>query len=177
MVHRWMVPLTFALLAAGVGSALAQGTFPAPLPGQGATTGPPSAPPLSGVTVSECAKDFIPLREDAEKKGKMIKAASERHASPVEACKVVGSYSDAEAKLMKYVETNAAECGIPGSVMEQLKAGHRNTERLKEKVCTIAERDQKGAIPGQINDFGDPAFRGRVPRGPTGDFPDARGRF
>ena len=158
MVHCWMVPLTLALLAAGGGSALAQSTFPAPLPGEGATTGLPSAPPLSNVTVSECARNFIPLREDAEKKGKLIRTASQRHAPPDEACKIIGTYSVAEVKMMQYVEANAAECGIPGSVMEQLKAGHKNTEAFERKVCAIAEQTVTRGGPGQINDFGDPAF-------------------
>ena len=40
-------------------------------------------------------KGFMPLREDAEKKGKMIKAAGERHAPPDEACKIIGAYGAA----------------------------------------------------------------------------------
>ena len=176
---RLMIPMTLAILATHAPAALAQTTFPAPLPGQAVdSTDIPAVPPANGSnSPPDACKGFIPLREDAEKKGKMIKAASERHASPAEACKLIGSYSDAEAKLMKFVEASAPGCGIPASVTDQLKAGHRNTERLQEKVCTIAKRDQKGAMPGQINDFGDPAFWGRAPRGPTGDFPDARGRF
>jgi hypothetical protein len=159
-----------------------QGGFPAPLPGQGATIGAGrlSAPPLAGVTpapASQCTKGFYPLREDAETKGKMIKAASERHAAPEEACKLIGAYSVAEVKMMKFVEANAAGCSIPGSVMEQLKAGHKNTEHLLQKVCGIAEQIKTRGSPGQINDFGDPAFWRSTPRGAVGDFPDGHGSF
>lgn len=83
---------------------------------------------------------FLPLRADAEKKGKLIKAASDRHASPEEACKIIGNYSAAEVKMIKYVETNATKCGIPGQVADQLKAGHKNTEGLLQKVCGIAQQ-------------------------------------
>lgn len=183
MIHRLIVPLTLAALAVQAHSALAQGGFPAPLPGQqqarpmandsafppvngaapsasvGAPPGsafpstgaapiaggpgsfapaPPSQP--GGATADACMKGFIPLREEAEKKGKLIKVASDRHAPPDEACKIIGNYSAAEVKMIKYVETNATKCGIPGSVAEQLKAGHKGTEGLEKKVCGIAEQ-------------------------------------
>jgi hypothetical protein len=175
MAHRLMVLLTLAALAAGTRLALAQGTFPAPLPGQAAPAGGPlSVSPVDGVTPAlECTKGFKALREDAQTKGKLIEAARDRHAPPEEACKLIGAYSGAEVKIMKYVEANAAGCGIPGSVMEQLKAGHKNTECLLQKVCSIAEQIKTHGSSGQINDFGDPAWK-RAPRGPVGDFPEVR---
>ena len=83
---------------------------------------------------------FVPLREDAEKKGKLIKAASDRHASPEEACKIIGNYGTAEVKMIEYVKTNSAKCGIPPQILDQLKAGHKNTEALLTKVCAVAEQ-------------------------------------
>jgi hypothetical protein len=184
LVTRCLIVLSvLAAATISADAALAQGGFPAPLPGQGATTGvgPLSASPLAGVTPvpapSECTQGFYPLREDAENKGKMIKAARERHASPEEACKFIGTYSAAEVKMMKYVEANAAGCGIPGSVMEQLKAGHKSTEGLLQKVCSLAEQIKTRGSAGQINDFGDPVLWKSTPQGPVGDFPDAHGRF
>jgi hypothetical protein len=174
MSYRLIVPLVLAVLVARVDHALAESSFPAPLPGQATPISP--LPRSNWAALSEACKGFVPLREDAEKKGKMIKAASERHALPEEACWIIGAYSVAEVKMMEFIETNAAECGIPGSVMEQLKAGHKNTEALQTKVCAIAEQIGKRGRPGQINDFGDPAFRPQ-PRGPVGDFPDTKGRY
>jgi hypothetical protein len=100
--------------------------------------GPPAGP--TGGPSEACMKAFIPLREEAEKRGKLIKAASDRHAPPEEACKLIGNYSQAEFKMMKYVEANAAKCGIPPQVPDQLKAGHKNTEALQKKVCDVAEK-------------------------------------
>ena len=54
-------------------------------------------------------KGFMPLREEAEKRGKMIKAASDRHAPPDEACKLIENFAQAEIKMIKYVETNGDE--------------------------------------------------------------------
>jgi len=184
MIHRLIVPLTLAAVAVHAHSALAQGGFPAPLPGQQQQTRPmandpafpsvngaaptasvggaPASPfpsagaaPLAGgagsfapappsqpggAAADACMKGFVPLREEAEKKGKMIKAASDRHASPDEACKIIGNYGAAEVKMIKYVETNATKCGIPAQVADQLKAGHKNTEALEKKVCGVAEQ-------------------------------------
>ena len=83
-------------------------------------------------------KNFMPLREEAEKRGKLIKAASERHAPPDEACKLIESFGQAEVKMIKYVEANSAKCGIPPQIPEQLKKGHVNTETMQKKVCTMA---------------------------------------
>jgi hypothetical protein len=87
-------------------------------------------------------KAFMPLREEAEKRGKLIKAASDRHAPPDEACKLISNFGQAESKMIKYVETHAADCGIPPQIGDQLKAGHKNTEALQKKVCAVAQQVQ-----------------------------------
>jgi hypothetical protein len=111
----------------------------APLAGGGGSLAPP--PPSAGPSEA-CMKGFIPLREEAEKRGKLIKAASDRHAPPDEACKLIGNFGQAEIKMIKYVEANAAKCGIPPQIGEQLKAGHKNTETMQNKVCTVAQQAQ-----------------------------------
>jgi hypothetical protein len=207
MIHRLIVPLTLAVLLAPADHVLAQGAFPAPLPGQpmkndpafppvsgqpmrsdpafppvnggapqasvgaapaspfpsagaapvagasGSVGGggfgpPPGAAPPSGGPSEACMKGFVPLREEAEKRGKLIKAASERHAPPDEACKLISNFSQAEVKMIKYVETNTAKCGIPAQVTDQLKTGHKNTEALEKKVCNVAEQMQKRGPAG-----------------------------
>lgn len=89
-------------------------------------------------------KAFAPLREEAEKRGKAIKAAGERHATPDEACKLIGIYGQAEVKMIKYIESHAAKCGIPPQVADQLKKGHKGTEGLQTKVCAAAQQAQRG---------------------------------
>jgi hypothetical protein len=187
MTHRLIVPLTLLALSVPTGAALAQGAFPAPLPGQAAPAASPRAndpafPPVNGAAPTAsigapaaspfpsagaapmmggaggfgpppgaprpgaggppeaCMKAFVPLREDAEKKGKMIKAASERHAAPDEACKLIGNYAAAETKMISYVEKNSEKCGIPHQIGDQLKQGHKGTESLLKKVCDAAKQ-------------------------------------
>ena len=85
------------------------------------------APPTAGPS-DACMKGFLPLREETEKRGKLIKAASDRHAPPDEACKLIGNYSKAELTMLAYVKKNSEKCGIPPQIAEQLQAGHKNTE-------------------------------------------------
>jgi hypothetical protein len=134
IIHRLIVPLTVAVVTAHVGQACAQGAFRAPLS-------------------RECMSGFVPLREEAENRGKLIKAASARHAPLDETCKLIGNYSQAEIKMIRYVESNAATCGIAPPTSDQLKSGHKNTENMLQKVCAMARQVQQ-----------------RGPSGPTGDF-------
>src|SRR5258707_7679684 len=75
-------PVNGAAPTASIGAA--PGSFPAngaaPVTGSQFERGP-AAPSQAGPS-DECMRGFVPLREDAEKRGKLIKAASEPHAPP-----------------------------------------------------------------------------------------------
>jgi hypothetical protein len=144
-VIRLIVPLALAAVALHAGRASAQ-VFA----------------PEKSVVSDDCMKGFAPLREEAEKRGKLIKAASERHAPPDEACKLIGNYSQAETNMIKYVEANAAKCGIPPQTAEQLKAGHKNTEKMQKQVCTVAQQRPTGPV-GDFWPAGDAGVRARAP--------------
>lgn len=89
---------------------------------------------------AKCQTEFVALRNDAEAKAKAIQSAGKRKAPPQEACKLIGAFSRAELKMIKYVEGNTKRCGIPPDASAQMRKGHANTEQLETKVCTIAER-------------------------------------
>jgi hypothetical protein len=185
IIRRLIVPLAVAVIAAHAGQAVAQGAFPAPLPGQTPLKNDPAFPPVNGAApaasvgappssfpvqgaapvtgagfergpappsqtgaAEQCMKAFVPLREEAEKRGKLIKAASDRHAPPEEACKLIGNYSQAELKMIKYVQVNATKCGIPPQISDQLKNGHKNTETMQQKVCSVAQQQQQRGPAG-----------------------------
>jgi hypothetical protein len=119
-------------------------TGAAPIGGGGFTPAPPTQ---QGGSPEECMKAFFPLRAEAEKRGKLIKAASERHAGPDVACKLIENFAQAEIKMVKYVEANAARCGIPPQVTDQLRNGHKNTETMQQKVCEVAQQQQQQRAP------------------------------
>jgi hypothetical protein len=129
------------------GSAPLRSSFPvngaAPLAGAG--FGGAAAPPSQGqgrAPPPECMQQFMPLREDAEKKGKLLKAASDRHANAQEACGLIKNYGAAESKMIAYIEGHSTKCGIPAEVADQLKKGHKNTEMMTQKVCGVAQQAQ-----------------------------------
>ena len=166
IIRCLIVPLNAAVVTFHAGQGFAQGAFPAPLPGQAApVTGSAfergTAPPSQAGPSQDCENGFIPLRQDAEQRGKLFKAASERHAPPVEACKLIGNFGQAEIKMIKYVDAHAAECGIPASISEQLKSGHKNTETMEQKVCAVAvqaaEAQKKAAGPSLSDVLGSAA--------------------
>jgi hypothetical protein len=143
-------PVNGAAPSASVGAP--SSSFPVngatPLAGAGMQrpAGPP--PGAAGGAGEKCMSEFVPLREEAEKRGKLIKAASDRHAPPDEACKLITSYGQAESKMIKYVETHSAQCGIPAQVAEQLKTGHKGTDALQKKVCNVAQQMQQRGPAG-----------------------------
>jgi hypothetical protein len=171
--------LAVAVVTFHAGQVLAQGAFPAPLPGKsgtasdsafppvngaapstafgnpsapasfpGAGASPFAAPPTQGGPPEECMKAFMPLRQEAEKRGQLLKVASEHHAGADEACKLITNFIQAEVKMIKYVETNSARCGIPPQISEQLKKGHAGTEAMKGKICGAAAQMKTQAPAG-----------------------------
>jgi hypothetical protein len=120
----------------------------APIAG-GAPTQPMGAPPPGAAPPNDaCMKPFVPLREEAEKRGKLINAASERHAQPEEACKLIENYSKAELKMMEYIKVNSTKCGIPPQILEQMKKSHVGTEDMIKKVCGMAQAGQQRGPAG-----------------------------
>jgi hypothetical protein len=136
MIRHLIVPLTFAAFTFHASLAFGQSTLPAPLPDQAAAS-------------DACKSGFAPLRAEAEARGRLIKAASERHAPPEEACKLIGNFRQSEIKMIKYIEANSAKCGIPPQI-----SGHKNTEAMLKKVCAVA-RPGEPAEPGPVGDFDD----------------------
>ena len=95
------------------------------------------------------------MRGEAEERGKLIKAASERRASPDEACELIRNFGQSEINLIKYVEANAARCGITPEVADQLRVGHRKTTVRQNMVCAVARQAQWRGPAGPVGDFDD----------------------
>jgi hypothetical protein len=93
--------------------------------------------------------------KEAERRGKLIKAASERHAPPDEACELIESFHHSQIKMIKYIEANSATCGILPEIADQLRAGRRNTEAMQKVVCAVARRAQRRGPAGPVGDFDD----------------------
>ena len=188
MIRRLIVPLAVAIVTLHAGPGFAQGAFLAPLPGTapapsfgttsvmaGATpivNSPFAAPETQAAPADDCMKEFLPLRQEAETRGNLIKAASDRRAPPDEACKLIANFSQAELKMIKYVEGHSEKCGIPPQIADQLKSGHKNTEAMLQKVCVAAQQMQRErpAGPRLSEVLGSAPATALGPTGPLGDW-------
>src|SRR5215469_3018828 len=118
---RWSVTIPVALaLAAGVGAG---------------STRMASAQTVS--SPSPC-DDFVPLRNDAQKKGMAIGVAEKRHADRKELCTLVSRFSVAEGAAVKFLEKNKTWCGVPDQAVANAQANHQKTVKFRQIVCTAA---------------------------------------
>lgn len=157
MIRRLLAPLTFAAVVLHAAQAFAQGPFPAPLPGQGApSANAGSAEPLFALpwqakaAPDECMQGFVPLRDEAEMRGGRVKAAADRKAGTYEACQLIGDFRQSEIRLLEYVEANAEKCRIPQRIVDQIKTGHKKTEAMEIKLCTLSKGPQRRGPTGDL---------------------------
>jgi hypothetical protein len=191
MIRRLIAPFVVAVVTFHAGQVLAQGAFPAPLPGKAGTANDPAFPPVNGAAPppsgafgnapppsgafgnapaqasfpgaapmasspfaapptqggpsDDCMKNFLPLRQEAEKRGHLLKEAGAKKVTAEEACKLINNFIVAEVKMMKYVDANAARCGIPPQISEQLKKGHVGSEGMRARICGAAAQMKNAA--------------------------------
>jgi hypothetical protein len=124
----------------GFGGAPASGGFSAPPPGGGFGGGQQQVPEAQKVCLT-----FPAIRADVEKEFGLIKAAGERKAGREEACGLFKSAVLKETKMLKFLEANRSVCGVPVQAINQVKANHVNTIRIRNQVCSNAPT---GPAPG-----------------------------
>ena len=154
---RLIVSLIALFVPVMAGQAHAQSAFSALLPNDPSApaTASPS-PPVNGTAPSVpsgalggkfmvlassdladiCHNGFAALRDEAERRGRLVKAASDRRAPREEACQFIGSFSEAELKMLSYVEANAVRCGLQ-QVAARLRAGAIKTEEMYRRICAV----------------------------------------
>ena len=98
----------------------------------------PFSQPQAQQSEPPCIKDFVKLREDAQKKAGAIQAAGKRKAPPKEACDLFNAFYAAEAKLIKFASANQASCGIPPQAIDGMKEQHTKTAGIRSNVCRVA---------------------------------------
>jgi hypothetical protein len=130
---------------------------PAPPPGAGGAppfAGPAAAPPPGsagppgGGQEPPCFKEFLPLREAAEKRAGAIKNAAEHKEPREHVCQLFKEFAVAEAKVVKFVSDNQAACQIPPQAIVQMKANHERTVKTRDGVCGNGAMGPAGPPPG-----------------------------
>ena len=97
--------------------------------------GSPMGQPAMNATQQECLQKFTELRQDVEKHAMAAKGGADKKVSREEMCKLVTTYSGAEAKWLKFVDDNMTKCGIPKEAAEQIRGVHLRTADARKKLC------------------------------------------
>ncbi|RKE71000.1 hypothetical protein [Pseudorhodoplanes sinuspersici] len=145
--------------SAGWGAPGAASAPSTPLPGGWAPSGPQR----------DCGGEFMPLRQDAEKKAGAIKAAAATKKQPA-VCAAFRNFAAAEAKVVKYAEDHGDECRIPADAIKMMKANHAKTIEIRTKVCDVAAAPQPRA-PSLSDALG----TSRIPTAPSDSTTPKRG--
>ncbi len=96
---------------------------------------PAGASPWNARPQRDCNAEFLPLRQDAEKRAGAIKIAADKKSQP-ELCAAFRNFAAAEAKMVKYVADNGKNCGIPPDAAKNMKANHGKTVEMRNKICS-----------------------------------------
>ena len=188
------VPAAIALFALTVAAARAQTL---PWPGEGRPGGqapnaaPSGPPPMMGVpqgggfsdgpppgapsqAQQACLNEFMQLRGETEKRGALLKSASERRAPREEVCKLLVGVHTADSKWLKFTETNMARCQIPAQALKQLRASHAHLSNLRKRACDSGGAAGGAPAPPSLsealsNTRGPPPDSSSVKRGGTFD--------
>ena len=125
----------------------------APIGGAADLAAVPPPPQASGPS-DACMKEFMPLREEAEKRGKLLKAASERKAPPDEVCKLITSYGAAEVKMIKYIESQRGQVRNPAADRRSAEDRSQEHRAMQQKVCGFAQQaaQQKAAAAPSLSE-------------------------
>ncbi len=138
MPLRRTLPFAIALLLASLVEVQAQASPPAE-----------QAPP--------CIQKFIPLRQEVEKRLGVAKSAIDRKASAAELCRLFTQFSEAEGKMIKYVEEQGVWCGFPPNALPSMKEGHVKSLDARKNACNAAAAGaQHSAAPSLSDALGTP---------------------
>jgi hypothetical protein len=90
-----------------------------------------------------CWDDFMPLREEAQKRATAISVAGKRKAPPNEVCQLFNRFAEAETKVIKFVEENGTWCGIPPDALKQMKESQAKGDAMRKNVCAVLPNPPK----------------------------------
>jgi hypothetical protein len=144
-----VVGLTMSAAAQMLGPGMGPGMgFPGAGGGAPNFNSAPAAPPPGQQQMPPCFKEFTPIREEAQKRADILKAAMMKKVPREEACGLIKSFAAAEAKVVKFVTANAQGCGIPPQAITAMKTNHERTVKMETQVCSAAAGPQRQTGPG-----------------------------
>jgi hypothetical protein len=110
-------------------------------------------PPQSGICAS-----FPRLRDEAKAKADAVSVIGKRKGDRKDMCAAVQSFTAAEDKVVKFLEDNKKNCGVPDQAVTQAKAMHANTVKFRDTVCAEGPKPKVPTLSDAIG--GPPAETG-----------------
>jgi hypothetical protein len=160
--------VSLATLVCLAGSAAAaQGLPPgvgAPAPGGPPPMAPTAQPPQQSQQQPQqqqkppCFDEFMPLRQEAEKRALFLRSAMEKKQklTQQEACAAFKALTAAEGKMVKFVEEKNVWCGIPLEAVKVIKANSVRTAKMRDQVCNGARAGGAPPPPSLSDALGTP---------------------
>jgi hypothetical protein len=153
--------VTLAVISVAGAQAQSQSPFPpagpelqaSPFPAPSAAPqipmlGPQSRPqPQQQQQGSACVDQYLPLREEVDKRFEATKAGIARKGGAPEICNLLTKFSQAEAALMKFIEKNTGNCPFPPNMLENIKASNVKSEGYRKQACTAAAAPARPTRP------------------------------
>ncbi len=133
--------------------------------------GPGMAPPGAQQT-PPCMSEFAPLRTEAEKRAGAIKAGIDKKVPREDICNLFKRFSEAEARVVKFLKEKQAACGVPADAVKQVSANHAKTVKTRDQICAAGPAVARPTGPGLSEALG----TARGPGGPQDSAP-AGGTF
>jgi hypothetical protein len=161
MLFRYALMASAAFAVAGIAEAQAQSPFPpvgqqsSPFPpvGQQSSPFPPVGQQSTFPSAAQpqqkppCLDEFIPLRQEVEKRFEAAKAGIDRRGSAAELCNLLTKFTQAEMQMIKYVRENGPACNFPPALLESAQASNAKSEGYRKQACTAAAAPAKPARP------------------------------
>ena len=98
--------------------------------------GPRPGPPPPGAAPPPVCLQFPSVRDQAEKDGNAIRAASERKAAREEICALFNKFVGSEGRMVKFLETNQQVCGVPSDAIKNVRGQHAKSQQIRKQVCS-----------------------------------------
>lgn len=151
MTFRRTLALIAALVLAPLSQVEAQfGGMPG-MPGGPGFGAPPQQQPS---TPPPQCQELLTLRDAAQKHASAINAAEKQKATAAQACKLFQNFLAAEGRMVKALETNGPNCGVPPEAIQNVKDQRNRTLKIKDQVCAAAA--QRPAGPSLSDALGTP---------------------
>jgi hypothetical protein len=96
---------------------------------------PPPGAPQPGAP--PCMNEFVPLRTEAEKRAGAIKAGIDKKVPREEVCNLFKRFSEAEARVVKFLKDKQTSCGVPADAVKQVSANHAKTVKTRDQICAV----------------------------------------